>query len=232
MHFKFAAPILAFFALLVTGTASAAEQESSSSSNVCISAEAKKALTECPAGTMKSEGHRRTGTAFKSKPPPPERKAQKDAKPGDVSMLDQFAERDTRKGKMQARARALLITEITGLERLYKQTPKSSPDRPQLILRLAEAYAELEQAALRDKIQADIKLQDAKRKKQNTSNIRKDISKSKQMEAAARGKAISYYKRMAAWYKNYSKIDEVLYYLAYEYEQAGDLRTHAPRTFS
>jgi len=191
----------------------------------CISPEAKKALSECPKGAMKSEGHRRTGTAFKSKPPPRERNTEKDFKPGDVSQLDQFAQRDTRKGKMQARARALLITEITGLERLYNQTPKTSPDRPQLILRLAEAYAELEQAAQRDKIQADIKLQDAKKKKADTASLRQEIAKAKQMEAAARGKAISYYKRMAAWYAKYSKIDEVLYYLAYEYEQAGDLKS-------
>ena len=221
MHFKFAAKIVPLFALLVTTAAAGAQREVG---NECISPEAKKALSECPAGTLKSEGHRRTGTAFKSKPPPRERKPSKDVKPGDVSMLDQFAERDTRKGKMQARARALLITEITGLERLYKQTPKTSPDRPQLILRLAEAYAELEQAAQRDKIQADIQLQDAKAKKKDTTKIRQEIAKSKKMESAARGKAISYYKRMAAWYKGYSKIDEVLYYLAYEYEQAGDLK--------
>jgi hypothetical protein len=161
MQFKFSAPIVALAALFfVTSTnvrsASAVERATTAPTAECISPEAKKTINECPKGTMKSEGHRRTGTAFKSKPVPREKNAQKDFKPGDVSQLDQFAQRDTRKGKMQARARALLITEITGLERLYNQTPKTSPDRPQLILRLAEAYAELEQAAQRDKIQADI----------------------------------------------------------------------------
>lgn len=228
MQFKLAATFIVTLGLLAS-PATAAEREMSLE---CVSKEAQQNLKECPKGAIKSEGRKRAGTAFKSKPPPPKRKKQEDFKPRDASMLDQFAERDTRKGKMKARARALLITEIQGLERLYKQTPKKSPDRPQLILRLAEAYAELEQAAVRDKIQADIQLQDAKRKKSsaNVSKLRREITKAKKMEAIARGKAIGYYRRMAAWYSDYSKIDEVLYYLAYEYEQGGDFK-NARKTY-
>ncbi len=219
---KFLAPLLAASVSLVPALGLSVEQRQMSAE--CVGPEARAAINECPSGAMKSEGRRRAGTAFKSAPPPPAKKKEQDFKPGDVSALEQFANRDTRKGKMENRARALLITEITGLERLYKQTPKSSPDHPQLLLRLAEGYAELEQAAVRDKIQADIKVQDAKAKKQSTTELRKEIDKAKKMEDAARVKAISYYKRMASWYSNYSKIDEVLYYLAFEYEQGGDLK--------
>lgn len=192
----------------------------------CVSPEAYKTINECPSGAIKSEGRKRAGTSFKSKPPPPTVNKRKDVGPGDVSALEQFAERDTRKGAMKARARQLLIQEISSLERLYAQTPKGSNDHQQLILRLAEAYAELEQAAVRDKIQKDIQVQDLKRKKGSPtqiSTLRKEITKAKAMEAAARSKAIGYYRRMAAWYSKYSKIDEVLYYLAYEYEQGGDM---------
>ncbi len=90
--------------------------------------------------------------------------------------LTKYAERDTRKNRLQARARALLITEIQGLERLYKRTAKKSPDRPQLTRRLAEGYVELESAAQRDKIAADIAAQDAKKKKQDATKHRQDAA--------------------------------------------------------
>src|SRR5690606_12070611 len=129
------------FVSALTGVTDAQAAESKMS-NECVSAEAYTTLNTCPAGAIKSEGRRRAGTAFKTAPPPPTANKKKDIGPGDVSALEQFAERDTRKGAMQTRARQLLIQEITSLERLYKQTPKGSPDHQQLILRLAEAYAE------------------------------------------------------------------------------------------
>ena len=125
---------------------------------------------------------------------------------------------------MQARARALLVTEIQGLERLFKRTPKNSPDRPQLTRRLAEGYVELESAALRDKIAADIAAQDAKKKKQDATKFRQDAAAADKILAAARKSAIAYYTLMKTDYPDYSKLDEVLYYLAYEYEQGGDLK--------
>lgn len=230
MQLKITATILAAFGVAFVSSltlSSDAQAAQSNMSSECVSPEAQKTLNTCPAGAIKSEGRRRAGTSFKSAPPPPKAKAKKDLGPGDVSALEQFAERDTRKGAMQTRARQLLIQEITSLERLYKQTPKGSPDHQQLILRLAEAYAELEQAAVRDRIQKDIKVQDMKRKGGSSAQqtaLRREISKAKAMEKAARAKAISYYRRMVAWYKTYSKIDEVLYYLAYEYEQGGDMK--------
>lgn len=226
MQLKLTATLLAALGLSLSGSVSAAE---SKMSNECISEAAYKTINECPAGAIKSEGRKRAGTSFKSKPPPREKNKKKDLGPGDVSALDQLAERDTRKGAMKARARQLLFHEISSTESLYKDTPKGTAEHQQLILRLAEAYAELEQAAVRDRIQKDIQVQDLKRKgaKKNASKIsglRKEISKAKAVEKTARGKAISYYRRMAAWYSKYSKIDEVLYYLAYEYEQAGNMK--------
>lgn len=225
MQLKLTVTLLSVLGLTLSAGAMGAERRMSAE---CISEEAYKTINECPAGAIKSEGRKRAGTAFKSKPPPREMNKRKDVGPGDVSALEQFAERDTRKGAMKQRARQLLIQEITSLERLYAQTPKGSSDHQQLILRLAEAYAELEQAAVRDKIQKDIEVQDLKRKKGSEaqiSQVRKEISKAKAMEAAARAKAIGYYRRMASWYSKYSKIDEVLYYLAYEYEQGGDMKS-------
>ncbi|HET9953341.1 MAG TPA: tetratricopeptide repeat protein [Polyangiaceae bacterium] len=201
----------------------ASESKSSDLSAECIGTEAPKALTTCPGGPSKFEANQKHAAAFRSAPPPQEaKKRQDDAKPVNPDELKKYAERDTRKTRLQARARQLLTAEISGLERLYAQTKKNSPDRPQLIRRLAEGYVELESAAQRDKIAADIKAQDAKKNKQDAGKFRSEASQAGKIVEAARGKAISYYTKMKNEYPTYSKLDEVLYYLAYEHEQAGD----------
>lgn len=211
-------------ALCVPTAASAAVDKQREMSNQCVTPEAVKNLQECPGGPDKFELHQKRGVAFKSAPPPREVKKQVDsAKPGDASNIQQFAERDTRKTRLKARARALLITEIQGLERLFRQTPKKDPDRPQLVRRLAEGYVELESAALRDKTASDIAAQDNKKKNPGAATkARRESAQAKKIVDAARKKAIAYYTLMKEQYPNYSKIDEVLYYLAYEHEQSQD----------
>ncbi|HKO48093.1 MAG TPA: hypothetical protein VJV79_10235 [Polyangiaceae bacterium] len=214
------------FGLLLNAATSGAVPEAKPTdlSTECISPDAAKALSECPAGKM-ADVHSKRPAAFSSAPPPRDvKKRQDDSKPVNPEEMTKLAERDTRKNRLQARARALLITEIQGLERLYKRTAKKSPDRPQLTRRLAEGYVELESAAQRDKIAADISAQDAKRKKQDASKFRSDAAAADKILAAARKSAIAYYTLMKTDYPDYSKIDEVLYYLAYEYEQGGDLK--------
>ncbi len=193
-------------------------------SKECVSSDAQKKISECPSGPQEFAGKKKRGTAFSSAPPPRKKKAVSDFKPEDPTQaLEGAAQRDARKFRLKNRAQALLIREISGLERLFKTTPKNDPDRPQLIRRLAEGYVELEGAAQRDRIQNEIKVQDARRKKQNNTTARAAAIKAKKIEAAARKKAIAYYSLMKQSYPNYSKIDEILYYLAYEYEQGKDL---------
>ena len=221
-------PILAVLLGLLVGAptvARAASDGHGDLSNACVGPEAKKNLQECPGGPSKFVIKQKRGAAFKSAPPPRERKKESETKPHNPTEEMAAGQRDTRKTRLKARARALLITEIQGLERLFKRTPKKSPDRPQLIRRLAEGYVELESAALRDKTAADIRAQDMKKKNPSAaSKARRDATQAKKIVAAARKKAIAYYTLMKNAYPNYSKIDEVLYYLAYEYEQAGDLK--------
>src|SRR6187549_943090 len=216
---------VAFGLLLGAATSSAVtEAKPTDLSTECISPDAAKALSECPAGKM-ADVHSKRPAAFSSAPPPRDvKKRTDDSKPVNPEELTKLAERDTRKNRLQARARALLITEIQGLERLFKRTAKKSPDRPQLTRRLAEGYVELESAAQRDKIAADISAQDAKKKKQDASKFRSDAAAADKILAAALKSAINYYTLMKTDYPDYSKIDEVLYYLAYEYEQGGDLK--------
>jgi tetratricopeptide (TPR) repeat protein len=195
-------------------------------SQECISKEAVTTLMTCPGGPAKFDAKQKRAVAFKSAPPPREVKQREDeAKPVNPDELKKYAERDTRKNRLQARARALLITEIQGLERLYKRTNKKSADRPQLVRRLAEAYVELESAAQRDKIGADIQAQDAKKKNPGqAAKFKSDAVQAEKIVKAAREKAVAYYTTMKNDYPDYSKIDEVLYYLAYEHEQGGNLK--------
>jgi tetratricopeptide (TPR) repeat protein len=210
-----------FGSVFVAALAQAApEAKMTDLSTECVGAEAPKALVACPGGP-KLEIKQKRGQAFKSAPPPLDvKKRQDDSKPVNPDELKKYAERDTRKTRLQARARALLITEIQGLERLFKNTPEQSADKPQLTRRLAEAYVELESAALRDKIASDIQAQDAKAKKKNATKFRSDAAAAEKIVKAARTNAIKYYTSMKDKYPKYSKIDEVLYYLAYEHEQA------------
>ncbi|HWA76467.1 MAG TPA: hypothetical protein VG937_29225 [Polyangiaceae bacterium] len=229
MSSKRAVSLLAVAASVVfsVGTALAASDAGSTNiSTECVGAEAPKNLAACPGGPEKFDIDRKKhAAAFKSAPPPTEvKKRTDDSKPVNPDELKKYAERDTRKTRLQARARQLLTAEISGLERLYAQTKKNSADRPQLIRRLAEGYVELESAAQRDKIASDIKAQDAKKAKKDAGKFRQEAAQAEKIAVAARGKAINYYTKMKDEYPTYSKIDEVLYYLAYEHEQAQDYK--------
>src|SRR5262249_7687152 len=109
------------------------------------------------------------------------------------------------------------------LESLFATTPKNAPDRPQLARRLAENYVELESAAFRDKTEAGIKADSMKNNPGEAGKAKQSAAAAAQMMDRARKKAIEYYTLLKTGYPNYSQMDEVLYYLAYEYEQAQDL---------
>jgi len=209
---------------LLGGSAHAAGLERLNSQ--CLPEESYTAIETCPAGPTKFEVNSRHSAAFKSAPPPREKKAQKDTLEKKQASEEMSAgQRDLRTTRLQARGRQLLITEISGLERLYKATPRQSPDRAQLVRRLAEGYVELESAASRDKIKADIDADESKKSKNKPKYdaATKEASNAQQIVVKSRDNAIKYYTRMKKDYPTYSKIDEILYYLAYEYEQNKDL---------
>ena len=196
---------------------------------VCIEEKSKESLNACAGGVGPKEfdvGKRgkTPQTNFHSAPPPADlKKRDQQVKPNMPSLQD--APRDERKSRLQARQRALLVTEIQGLERLFESTAKNKPDRPQLARRLAEAYVELESAAFRDKTQAEIKRDDLKKKNvQAAGQQQTQANQAAAVMKAARKKAIDYYHLIVKDYPNYAALDEVLYYLAYEYEQANDLK--------
>ena len=94
--------------LFAAPKARAATDKASDSASQCISPASEKTLAECPGGPAKFDAHKKRAAAFQSAPPPREVKSRKDdVKPVNPEELKKYAERDTRKNRLQARARAL-----------------------------------------------------------------------------------------------------------------------------
>jgi len=64
---------------------------------------------------------------------------------------------------LDRRSMTLLVQELKQLEQLLRTTPKKSAERPLLLRRLAEGYAELAVLAAREKAVADERLRRTKR---------------------------------------------------------------------
>ncbi len=173
---------------------------------------------------MEGKTGKQINAAFHSAPPPQDlKKKDQMTKPPAAPVDFANAQRDERRSHLAARVRALLVTEIQGLESLYAATPRTSPDRPQLVRRLAEDYVELESAAFRDKTEAGIKLDEAKKTNPaGAAKFQQSQTQAPEIMVRARKKAIDYYTALKNGYPNYAQMDEVLYYLAYEYEQGQD----------
>ena len=207
----------------------AADGQSPSRANECLSQKAQDALAVCATNGPQSFDVGKHGkapsTSFHSAPPPQDlKKRDQQTKPGGPTESMNAAQRDERRARLQNKARALLVTEIQGLEQLFASTRESSPDRVQLARRLAEAYVELEAAATRDKTENEVKADDAKKQGGAAADkFKGEAEKAKKVIVAAREKAIRYYSLVKDKYPSYGQLDEVLYYLAYEYEQGNDL---------
>jgi tetratricopeptide (TPR) repeat protein len=200
----------------------------------CISQQASSELNACPNNGPTTFGETGKGpkATFHSAPPPQDlKKKDQQTKPGGPTEQMEAGQRDLRRSHLAPRIRALLVTEIQGLESLFASTPKNAPDRPQLARRLAEDYVELESAAFRDKTEAGIKIDEAKKKNPGAvAKLQQTQTQANQIGIAARKKAIDYYTLIKNTYPTYSAMDEVLYYLAYEYEQGQDL-TNARKVY-
>jgi tetratricopeptide (TPR) repeat protein len=197
----------------------------------CIEEKSKQALNACanvqgPKEFDVTKHGKAPQVNFHSAPPPVDlKKKEQDKKAGRPDLELSSASRDDRAKRLQARARALLVTEINQLENLFNATGQNAPDRVQLLRRLAEDYVELESAAFKEKTQAEIDRDNLKKNpatQQQASQKAQQALDGDRIMKAARQKAINSYTMLKNQYPNYSQLDEVLYYLAYEYEQAQD----------
>ena len=199
-------PGLSVGLLVVSSAAYAADAPATGGE--CISAAAKDSLTKCEgSGTFAPKGDKPQGVKLGAVTP--DSKTAKDSKI--TPSLDADSVKKVRQRGVENKVRDLLIKEITQLEGLWKATGKGAGDRVMLARRLAETYVELENAAFREKIEAEIKGNAA------------EAEKAKKTVDLGRGNAIKFYKIVANEYKSYPQLDEVLYYLAFEYEQGQNL---------
>ena len=230
--------ITASAAVLWAGAAVAANEAPASTASsaggpACISDTAKNTLAACenkgPASFNVGSHGKAPQVNFHSAPPPADLKKRDLQKT--PSVPTESLTRDERKGRLQARARALLATEINGLENLFQTTPRNAPDRVQLARRLAEDYVELESAAFREKTQAEIDRDSLKKTNPAAAGQKQAIAnQANAIMLRARQKVVDNYSLIINQYPNYGQLDEVLYYLAYEYEQSNDL-TNARRVY-
>jgi tetratricopeptide (TPR) repeat protein len=230
-HLRFM-QLTAVIAALAVPTLSATNADA----QACISSKAKQNLAHCPGGKFQANITKRPQVSFSSAPQGIKKKArQTSLKPVNPTDIAKTAQRDERRARLKPKVRKLLITEIANVERLYKNTPKKDKDRPRLMRRLAEGYVELESSAFRDKVQNEVKAQQYRRKNPKlASKAKRNAKKAKAIIKTARKNAIKYYRRLKKQYPKWCQfpkgkpghrgcMDEVLYYLAYEYEQAGNL---------
>jgi tetratricopeptide (TPR) repeat protein len=216
---NFAAPLaLAAATFTSSGSAHAAD--------VCITDTAKQNLASCPnngPGTFTAHG-KAPQLNFHSAPPPADlKKRDQQTRPNQPSEQMSAGQRDDRKSRLQQRAKGLLIGELQGLESLLQNTPGNSPDRLQLVRRLAEDYVELENAGFTEQTQAEIKRDELKKTDAAGAARQQAVAtQAKGIMLKARAHAETYYASIVTDFPNYPQLDEVLYYLAYEYEQGSD----------
>ena len=211
---------LALFVLLLSPQANA---------DPCLSADADKALS-CDGKAKQSVTGRKKVIITPPKADPP---AKPDAleKPSSPTGVTSTTPRHMR--VWRGVERKLLLQEIANVSRLLKNTKQSSSEKPGLMRRLAENYVELESSLYREQIEKETFADEIRRlNRVRSAKFRKEAKNIKKRVAKTRKNAIKLYKKLA---KNHAAFcrrpgankpedrgcgDEVLYYLAYEYEQA------------
>jgi tetratricopeptide (TPR) repeat protein len=197
---------------------------------VCVGEPAKQALAACPSDGPRTFTGKPPEVSFHSALAHPGKRGQVKIQPsGDQGLA---AQRDDRKSRLFVREKGLLMIEIQQLESLFAATPANAVDRVQIVRRLAEDYVELEASAFREKTKAEIE-RDAFRKASNAAAAgerQATANADGALTSAARAKAEILYGALVHDYPSYPQLDEVLYYLAYEYEQ-GNQHDKARQTY-
>jgi tetratricopeptide (TPR) repeat protein len=212
---------------------------SAGSGPACISDQSIKSLEACPntgPTSFNVSGHGKAPTmSFHSKVEEL-KKGNKQIGIGSADVAMMAGVRDARGSALKQRVLALLVTEIQQLESLYRTTEARSKDRPMLLRRLAEDYVELENAAFREKTEAEVKRDELKQSNPRGAGQQQTIANARKTTLdRSRKAAINYYSILVNDYAGqpsttfpqnpppaYPNLDEVYYYLAYEYEQSGD----------
>ena len=208
----------------------AASPPPASAAGTCVPPAVSQALTACSGLHLDASSAKHTPLTIAPVAPLPANAAPRPPAAPDASLNA----RELRRALAGLRTNALLIAEIQQLEALLASTSAGSPDRPGILRRLADSYVELETVSFRKKIESRIRADEARRKDPGkAAGFTAEAGKAEKVEGAARQAAIKHYEQLRAQHPHWCQSpastaapgcgDEVLYDLAYEHEQAGQL---------
>jgi tetratricopeptide (TPR) repeat protein len=205
-----------------TGTKKAST--AASSGEQCIAPTLASSVEECPANAPhfdKNASLLGKSQAPKSNLSTSERKkdAPKDRQMGPSVEIDAASLRN--KGDLKARETKLLDKEITVLKRLIKNTPTDSPKRPDILLRLAETYFEMQQAANVQVRSFDEPIFQAEQAKDSAKvkQLRAQQVEAQKRLDEMRKEGIKAYAQMVQDHANFKRMDEVLFALAFSLDE-------------
>jgi tetratricopeptide (TPR) repeat protein len=207
-----------------SGSKKASTASSASSGGQCIAPALVSSVEECPANAPhfdKNASLLGKAQAPKSNLSTSERKkdAAKEMQKGPSVEIDPATLRN--KGDVKAREEKLLDKEITVLKRLIKNTPTDSPKRPDILLRLAETYFEMQQAANVKVRSFDEPIFQAEQKKDaaKAKQLRGQQAEAQKRLEEMRKEGIKAYAQMVQDHPNFKRMDEVLFALAFTLDE-------------
>ncbi len=183
------------------------------SANECISGQAKSILNQCPGGPgLKRGTPQKRGAVFLEETQKTKEKKTTLDKPKD----DLKAERPS--PQLSNKIETALMQEIVLSEEQLKKTRVSDPKHVTLSRRLAESYYELERMKENEALQLTTDIGLAERNKRPTDDLRKKRDRANFLRDKSQERVVTLYRYIVDKHPDYPKNDEVLYYLAFEYE--------------
>ena len=208
-------------------------QSASAPTNVCIAPTVKTDLNQCPEGAQQLRRANNapmartvSGSARSHFRASERRQEERGSRgPRGPSIELDTATRMNRE-QIQARAWNLLRREVRILKRMVSNMRSNDPKRPEVLLRLAETYFEMQQV-LEQRVRAfDEPIYKACRKERNAEKCRKLRKQQKQAEAQLeriRKETIQTYAILVRDHPDFPRMDEVLFALAFGLEQMGQV---------
>lgn len=182
--------------------------------NECISSDAKKALSACPGGNIKKSSGKKAGPTFIETDVGQPKKANKTVgKPVEITI-------DRPAPQLQKKLETSLMTEIVALEQQLAKTKVTSDKHVTIARRLAESYYELERLKQNEALDLTTKiLNGEKTKNPSVAQWKTQRTKAEGLRDKSQQRVTELYQMIIDKHDDYPKLDEVMYYLAYEYEQ-------------
>ena len=190
---------------------------------VCIASSIAPRLSQCPSATPAERTGTKAGPAAPSSHLQASKRRQEEKKQGPRGPgfeVDPAVARN--REHLQARSEQLLRDEIRLTERLVHNTRQDDPHRPEVLLRLAETYFELQQA-LNAKVRGfDDPIFQACQADQNAPACRQQHAGQHDAETQlneSRESAIRSYAQLVQDHPNFRRMDEVLFSLGFALEE-------------